>query len=180
MTVENKEMMLDDGITTQIPAPNISEAMAAIRETGTSPDGGMCDTALSDVVSRDEFYDGFKSMFAFAGECTQTQCLPIQAHEERGARRTSDKLYGMAVKYPFLRFMIDAKTTWLADASLIGLFVYGKTNAVLEEKTGYGLNKIIFGRLGKWLPKRKGSGFLARLGLGRRPKQEQSSETQKD
>lgn len=139
--------------------------------------GGMCEN-LEDVVTQEDFYNGFKGVFAFAGECTATKSLPIQAHEEQGARRTSDKLYEMALKYPFLRFMIDAKSTWLADVTLIGLFVYGKTNAVLEEKTGYGLNKIIFGRLGKWLPKRKGSGFLARLGLVKRQKQEQSLEAQ--
>ncbi len=172
------ELKLDDGEIANVPPINEMETQEQMEQI--PPIGGTFEAGLNDIITPDDFYNGFKSVFAFAGEYTSTQSLPIQAHEEQGARRTSDKLYEMALKYPFLRFMIDTKTSWLADVSLISLFVYGKTNAVLEEKTGYGLNKIIFGRLGKWLPKRKGSGFLARLGLGKRPKQEQSSEVQKD
>ena len=172
------ELKLDDGEMTHVPPLNETEVQEQMEQI--PPIGGTFDSGLNDVITQEDFYNGFKSVFAFAGEYTATNSLTIQSHEEQGARRTSDKLYEMALKYPFLRFMIDTKTTWLADASLIGLFVYGKPNAVFDEKTGYGLNKIIFGRLGKWLPKRKGSGFLARLGLGKRPKHEQSSETQND
>ena len=171
---QNNNLMLDDGITTTVPP--LPEQMPNTPETPA--DGGMFNfkPLATDIIGPDEFYAGFKSAFSFTGEWCNIKSMPIQSHEEVGARRTSDKLYEMAQKYPFLRFMIKTESTWLADVSLIGLFVYGKTNAILEEKAGFGLNRIIFGRFYKWFPKRKESGFLARLGLGKRQKQEQSSE----
>lgn len=158
--------MLDDGDLTIAPKLPDNPEMGI-------PTGGICEPEVGDFLSEEEFYAGFKQVFQFAGEWTNTESLPIKQNEEPGARKTSEKLYQMAKKYRFLNFLVSKQSTWLADAALIGVFVYGKANAVIEEKTKLSITNMIFGKL-KW--KQKELGFLARLGLVKQQKPENSSE----
>lgn len=177
---EVEEMKLDDGMT---PPPE--EVPEAISQPGTYPEAGLTfEISDPDIYTEDEFYEAFKSCFAFAGDVSHLKSFAIRDEgiEGRGARCTSNRLYQLAGRYKFLHFMIDRRSGWLADATLIGLFVSMKANAIVEEAAHLSLKDILKGKLKSWFKikqttvKRGGSGFLGRLGLGKPPKPESLSE----
>lgn len=177
---EVEEMKLDDGMT---PPPE--EVPEAISQPGTYPEAGLTfEISDPDIYTEEEFYEAFKSCFAFAGDVSHLKSFAIRDEgiEGRGARCTSNRLYQLAGRYKFLHFMIDRRSGWLADATLIGLFVSMKANAVVEEATNLSLKDVLKGKVKSWLKikqttvKRGGSGFLGRLGLGKQPKPESLSE----
>lgn len=95
----------------------------------------MTDNAgVSDVYSQDEFYEVFKSVFAWGGDVFKIQSLPISASEEMGARATSNKVYEWAEKYKFFHFFIEKNNGKLADSILMITFIIGKVNNVAREK----------------------------------------------
>lgn len=176
---EVEEVKLDDGMT---PPEVMSETNG---QSGTSPEAGLIfEISDRDIFSEEEFYEAFKSCFEFAGDVSHLKSFAIRDEgiEGRGARCTSNRLYGLASRYKFLHFMIDRRSGWLADATLIGLFVSMKANAIVEEAAHLSLKDVLKGRLKQWFRikqtpvKPGGSGFLGRLGLGRQPKPESLSE----
>ena len=144
-----EETIPDDGQTETAPA---LEALETPSET--LQDSLAINASLGDFYTQDEFYAGFKGCFEFAGERTGLKSLPIKENQELGARKTSDKLYEMAVKYPVFHFLIDKKSGWLYDASLIALFVYSKTDEVLQEKKQVGLKGWFKGKWQQWRQKK--------------------------
>ncbi len=166
---EVQEAVLDD---VMIPPPEVVPEQV--------PEAGLTfDVDCSDIYTEEEFYDAFKSCFAFAGDVSHLKSFAIRDDglEGKGARCTSNRLYQLANRYKFLHFMIDRRSGWLADASLICLFVGMKANAVVEEATSLSLKDVLKGKMKSWLrikpspAKLGGSGFLGRLGLGKQAKQ---------
>lgn len=157
---------LNDGMTEQIPpfAPVLETP-----ETMTNSEYSDCDT-----YTLDEFKAGFSGAFEVAGDITGVQSFKIKEHERAGADKTAEKLYFAATRWPALHFMISKKTFWLYDASLIAMFVFGKTADVSEEVFKVSIRKKVlswFGIKSKTATASE-SGFLARLGLGKQQNQE--------
>lgn len=125
------------------------------------------------ILTREQFEVGFIGAFDVAGELTGLKSFPVKEYERPGAIKTADKLYQIALKYPVFRFLVDRKSYWLYDFSLIAGFIAMKTNDVLEEKFNVSIKTKLFGWL-KWKKSEEtgsGSGFLARLVRGKQQKQ---------
>ena len=125
---------------------------------------------VSNIYSKDEFYDVFKSVFAWGGDVFKIQSLPISASEEMGARATSNKVYEWAEKYKFFHFCIEKNNGKLAESILMISFIISKINKIAEEK------KVnIWGKLWqkiKFLKPKMGnvSGFSAQADVEKQPK----------
>ena len=125
---------------------------------------------VSNVYSKEEFYDVFKSVFAWGGDVFKIQSLPISASEEMGARATSNKVYEWAEKYKFFHFCIEKNNGKLAESILMISFIISKINKIAEEK------KVnIWGRLWQKIkflkPKMaSASDYSAPVGAERQPK----------
>lgn len=157
---------LNDGNTNQIPP------FAPIPETPEMiPNSESLDY---DIYTLDEFKAGFCGAFEVAGEVTGVQAFKIKEKERAGADKTAEKIYSIANRWSALRFIISKKTFWLYDASLIAMFVWGKTADVSEEVFKVSLRKKVlswFGIKSKTTTVSE-SGFLGRLGLGKQQNQE--------
>lgn len=122
--------------TEQIPAEmpdNVELEQTNEQMPGEIPE--MTDYAdVSDVYSYEEFYEVFKSVFAWGGDVFKIQSLPISASEEMGARATSNKVYEWAEKYKFFHFCIEKNNGKLAESILVISFIISKINKIAEEK----------------------------------------------
>ncbi|PLW75404.1 hypothetical protein [Cohaesibacter celericrescens] len=85
------------------------------------------------VLTKDQFYMAFASVFDFSGLMLQLQSLPIQAHEQGSARAASDAIYEVAEKSPWLSFLIEPSNEWVQRALVVGTFAFGKAMAVSGE-----------------------------------------------
>lgn len=125
---------------------------------------------VSNVYSKDEFYEVFKSVFAWGGDVFKIQSLPISDSEEMGARATSNKVYEWAEKYKFFHFCIEKDNGKFAESILVITFIIGKINKISEEK------KVnIWGKIWqkiKFLKPKTGnvSGFSAQADAEKQPK----------
>ncbi|GHU01500.1 hypothetical protein FACS1894186_4330 [Alphaproteobacteria bacterium] len=137
----------------------------------------------SNLYSRAEFFGVFCDYLAAGGEWTGIKSLPVQDAEMKGAEVTASKLYDMAQKYRFMRFLIEKDLSVWATWIIIAQFVGRKTDAVVEECCHFSIKEMAIKKVRKWLRIGKkqesenpsASGFLERLGLAKQPKPEKSS-----
>lgn len=125
------------------------------------------------VLTLEGFQAGFIGAFDVAGDITGLKSFPVKDYERAGALKTAEKLYYIALKYPAFRFLVDRRSYWLYDFSLIAGFIAMKTNDVIEEKFKVSIKSKLFGWL-KWKKDgtAKESGFLGRLVRAKQQKQE--------
>ena len=114
---------------------------------------GTATAECSNFYTKAEFYEQFKSLFQFAGDTLQVQSLPIKPNEEVGAKVTSDRIYNMAEKYAFLRFLIDKRSTKLGETILMIQFLTSKASAVYKEKRNRKLGLDLWQKFKKLLKK---------------------------
>ena len=85
-------------------------------------------------MSADKFYETiFKGTFDMAGGMTRLEAYPIQPHEEKGARASSDMLYRASKRLPWLNWLAHNDTERFTEYFLVCGFVVGKLRAVKEE-----------------------------------------------
>lgn len=137
------EILLDDGIATEMPIPELPEL-----EQMPAPEASSAGYS-TDIFTQEEFYEAFKATFYAAGLATKTKSLAIRPEEEVGARLSADKLYQIGLSSPYFRWLIE-KGGWLRDAMVIGTFVACKADAVMQEKTGKGFKDIITRKIKAW------------------------------
>ena len=127
------EPTLDDGQTDNLPplSDQPSNPSDGTIPTTTTP----VDLDFSNFYTQDEFYQAFKSVFQFGGDRLHIEALPIKQSEEPGARITSNRIYEMAQKYAFLRFIIDKRSTRIGETILMIQFLALKAGDVYREKT---------------------------------------------
>lgn len=156
----------------QIPAemPDQVELEQTNEQTPAEMPEMMDYADVSNIYSKDEFYEVFKSVFAWGGDVFKIQSLPISESEELGARATSNKVYEWAEKYKFFHFCIEKNNGKLAESILVISFIISKINKIAEEK------KVnVWGKLWqkiKFLKPKTGnvSGFSAPVGAEKQPK----------
>lgn len=89
----------------------------------------------SGLLSPDDFYQCVKAMFELPNVFLPTpiKSLPIADGEEQQARAATDALYGIALKSPWLRFLLQPGAEWLQPIIAIGTFALGKIAVVRLE-----------------------------------------------
>lgn len=87
----------------------------------------------SGMLTRDQFYGAFESVFAFGGAITKLESLPIQPGEKPSANAAANILYDMALELPWLRFLIEPQNIMLQRVIVVGSFGYMKYAAVKLE-----------------------------------------------
>ena len=176
---EIQPAQITDGQTDNLPP---IQPLTQETTTGTTT-GTLSDSASSKPKSPyytpDEFYEQFKSVFKFGGDTFHIESLPIQPNEEAGARVTSDRIYEMAEKYKFLRFMIDRRSTRIGETILMIQFLTSKAGAVYYEKRKQKLGGVLWQKAAKFFKRNKGkdSASLAQVEAEKPQKQEKLSET---
>ena len=141
-----QEPTISDGQTDNLPPP--PEVDSLNNQTQPDPVTGQTipgsDLDSSKFYTPDEFYKAFKSVFQFGGDRLGIESLPIKPSEEVGARITSDRIYEMAEKYAFLRFIIDKRSTRVGETILMIQFLAFKAGDVYREKTKSNLGSMIW------------------------------------
>lgn len=177
-TIQPEQIMpeISDGMTENLqPLP---EQTIIQPEQMTTSDHMMTGTATAECSSyytKAEFYEQFKSLFQFTGDTLQVQSLPIKPNEEVGAKVTSDRIYNMAEKYAFLRFLIDKRSTRLGETILMIQFLTSKASAVYKEKRNRKLGLDLWQKFKKLLKKGNRANdtvFLAQAEAEKQQKQE--------
>lgn len=87
------------------------------------------------VLSRDEFFSFFKSIFAAGSAVSGLNSLVIQ-DDEAGARLASDKLYNVIEQSPVLRKLIENGGILCLDWFIILSWAGKKAVACVAEKAG--------------------------------------------
>lgn len=103
------------------------------------------------IYTKEEFYQAFKSVFQYCGDQFDIKSMPIQPAEEQGARVTSNRIYEMAEKYAFMRFMINKNNSRILETILMIQFITGKASAIYREKTNISLGSILWKKTRKAL-----------------------------
>lgn len=91
----------------------------------------------SGLLSRDQFFVAFKSMFNVAAVVPvpplPLTSLAISPNDEMAARGASDALYDIALESTYFRWLIEPQSVWVQRAVVIGSFASVKFVAVREE-----------------------------------------------
>lgn len=177
---EQIQATITDGQTDNLPPIQpltVEQAQAtATNQTATISLSGLSD---SNFYTKEEFYEQFKSVFQFGGDTLGLESLPIKPNEEMGARATASRIYEMAEKYKFLRFMIDKRSTRLGETILMIQFLTSKAGAVYYEKRKQKLGGVLWQKATKLFKrnKAKDSDYSEQVAAEKQQKQEKSSET---
>jgi len=116
-----------EGITAEFGEPD------PVAESDVDAGGGNA----SGLLSRDQFFLAFKSMFNVAAVVPvpplPLKSLAITENEEMAARGASDALYDIALESAYFRWLIEPQSVWVQRAVVIGSFASVKFVAVREE-----------------------------------------------
>lgn len=183
MTENNEEIQLTDGQTENLPpVPEVQSNK--VQPNDLQAGSGEMMTSLDDrYYTQGEFESAFNEFLTFL-KSPQTSLDTFESLRAQGQSLAAGKIYAMAEKYKFLRWMIDRRTALAHDLTLIGIFAACETNAIVQNWTGISLAEK--GKL--WLKskirqraeqqqttgKRSVWGFLARRGVEKQPKPENS------
>lgn len=125
------------------PADDAAPDWAAI-EIEVSPElpNGAGETGQDGegLLTRDDFYQAVKAMFELPNVFLPVpiKSLPIADAEEPQARAATDAFYGIALKSPWLRVLLQPGAEWLQPIIAIGTFAFGKIAAVRLELAARG------------------------------------------
>ena len=183
---ETAELQLSDGQTDSLPdlqpANLNSQENADLLQTSYSE----MMTSDSRYFSRDEFATEFNNFLAFLkNPATATDTFETLRAE--GQELAAEKIYNMACRYKWLKFLIDKRAQVVHDVLVMSIFAVTESNAIVYNWTGISL--IEKGKI--WLRgkvkqraqqaqtsgKRSVWGFLARRGAEKAQNQENSSES---
>lgn len=185
--LDNQEIQLSDGQTSDIPAP---ELLPEIPDSNsqTSQNAAFLPTSSTTTNSgnynRDEFAAQFADFLAFLKN-PQSSADTFEALRAEGQELAAGKIYDMACRYKWLNWLIDRRTRLFHDMALIGIFAATETNAIVYNWTGLSLAEK--GKI--WLKskikaraaqaqsqgKRSVWAFLGLRGAEKQPKQENLS-----
>lgn len=179
---EVTEPQLTDGQTDNLPpAPEYSEQNPELEEVGLP---NYSPTTTSDgIYSPEEFKDCFNDFLSFL-KSPEVAADAFGNIHERGQAIAAQRVYELANKYRFLRFLIDKNAHLFGDLAIMSLWATIETNAILLNWTGINylqkakiwLNEKIKQKAAQSAAqssdKRKGWGFLGRPVAERQQKPE--------
>lgn len=150
------EPTISDGMTDNLPPPpQLDNLGPGQPDQPNNPMTPTLDLDFSRFYTEEEFYQAFKSVFQFGGDRLHIEALPIKASEEAGARITSNRIYEMAQKYAFLRFIIDKRSTRIGETILMIQFLAFKASDVYKEKTKLNLGGTLWQKVKGLFNKRR-------------------------
>lgn len=185
MTQETEELQLTDGQTQDLPE------VTEISQHGSPEDSLLSSSSMTmtpkieedGYYSQGEFETAFNEFLTFL-KSPQVSLDAFESMRAKGQSLAAGKIYNLANKYSFLRWMIDRRTALFHDFCLISIFAACEANAIVMNWTGISLAEK--GKL--WLKskikarqqaaqasgKPKGWGFLGRRVAEKQPKPENS------
>lgn len=178
--MENEEIQLTDGQTENLPeAPE--QGSNRDQSSGLPSGCGEMTSCDDRYYSKGEFEAAFNEFLVFL-KSPQTSLDTFESLRAQGQTLAAGKIYNLAEKYRFMRWIIDRRTAIVHDFALIGIFCACETNAIVQNWTGISLAEK--GKL--WLRskikqrqeqqqaagKRNGWAFLGRRGAEKQPKPE--------
>ena len=186
MTQETEELQLTDGQTQDLPeVPELSSQQSGNEDFLPSSSSMMTQTKIEDdrYYNQAEFESAFNEFLTFL-KSPEVSLDAFESMRAKGQTLAAGKIYNLANKYSFLRWMIDRRTALFHDFCLISIFAACETNAIVMNWTGISLAEK--GKL--WLKskikarqqaaqaagKPKGWGFLGRRAAEKQPKPENS------
>ena len=187
LTGEQPEMQLSDGQTANLSPLDIQDNLNS-QQAGLEnlPNGLPEMTTRSKYYTQEEFAKQFDDFLTFL-KSPQTSADTFEALRAEGQGLAAAKIFEMAQKYKWLRFIIDRRSQIVHDAVILSIFAVTETNAIVYNWTGISIiekGKIwLKGKVKKRVEQAKTSGrrgvwgFLARRGAEKQPKQDQSLET---
>ncbi len=182
--MENEEIQLTDGQTENLP--EVPEEGSSSDQLNALPAGCGEMTICDDrYYTKGEFEAAFNEFLIFL-KSPQTSQDTFESLRAQGQMLAAGKIYQMAEKYRFMRWIIDRRTAIVHDFALIGIFCACETNAIVQNWTGISLAEK--GKI--WLRqkiqqraaqqqaagKRSGWAFLGRRGAEKQPKPESSQQ----
>ena len=174
-----EEIQLTDGQTDNLPeTPEFNQDSQAAAD-GLPIGSPTMTTSDERYYSRGEFEAAFNEFLIFL-KSPETSLDTFEALRSQGQQLAAGKVYEMAQRYRFLRFLIDRKTQLLHDFALISIFAACETNAIvmnwtgisLAEKVKIWLKEKIRLRAMQKADKPKGWGFLGRRVAEKQPRPE--------
>lgn len=138
---ELPEMQLSDGQTEALPEYLDQTGAGSFQNFGA-----MNPTTSSRYYTEEEFNQVFGDFMAFLKNPEVATDMFGNIHE-KGQRLAAGKVYEMASKYKFLRFLIDRQTQILHDMLLLSIWAACETEAICMNWTGISL----FGKVKIWL-----------------------------
>lgn len=180
------EMQLSDGQTDNLQPLDLQNNLNSPEDLSSLSAGLPEMTTRSKYYTQEEFAKQFDDFLTFL-KSPQTSADTFEALRAEGQNLAATKIFEMAQKYKWLRFIIDRRSQIVHDALVISIFTVTETNAIVYNWTGISI--IEKGKI--WLKskvkqrveqaktsgKRGVWGFLARRGAEKQPKQENSSGT---
>lgn len=181
---DQAEIQLSDGQTDNLePLNNQNNKLAG---SDSLPVGLPEMTTRSKYYTQDEFAKQFDDFLTFL-KSPQTSADTFEALRAEGQGLAAAKIFDMAQKYKWLRFLIDRRSQIVHDTIVLSIFAVTETNAIVYNWTGISI--IEKGKI--WLRgkikqraeqartsgKRGVLGFLGLRGAAKQPKQDKSSET---
>lgn len=136
---ETEEIQLTDGQADNLQAlPEFGSKPETDQAAGWQTGSPMMTTNDDRYYSQGEFESAFNEFLTFL-KSPETSLDTFEALRSQGQSLAAGKVYAMAQKYRFLRFLIDRKTQLLHDCALIGIFAACETNAIVMNWTGISL-----------------------------------------
>ena len=180
------EMQLSDGQTENLQPLDLQNNLNSPDDLSSLSAGLPEMTTRSKYYTQDEFAKQFDDFLTFL-KSPQTSADTFEALRAEGQNLAATKIFEMAQKYKWLRFIIDRRSQIVHDALVISIFAVTETNAIVYNWTGISI--IEKGKI--WLKskvkqrveqaktsgKRGVWGFLGRRAAEKQPKQENSSGT---
>ena len=181
---EQPEIQLSDGQTENLPPPEMPTLnRQAAPESSLI---GLTTTTNNKYYTQEEFSKQFDDFLTFL-KSPETSANTFEALRAEGQGLAVAKIYEMAQKYKWLRFIIDRRSQVIHDTIVLSIFAITESNAIVYNWTGISLiekGKIwLRGKIKQRAEQARTSGrrgvlgFLARRGAAKQPKQETSSET---
>lgn len=175
MLPENIEPQLTDGQTNQIP--EFYQVEDHLLEESCPVSSPMM---TSNLYTQEEFNKCFNDFLTFL-KSPEVAADTFGNIHERGQQIASTRIYELAQKYRFLRFLIDKNAHLFGDIAIVSLWGAIEANAIILNWTG--INYLTKAKL--WLnekikqkaqksaeSKRKGWGFLGRPVAEKQPRPE--------
>lgn len=135
----SEEIQLSDGQTDNLQPLPENPAAESSDLAGLPLGSGAMTTPTDDrYYSQGEFESAFNEFLIFL-KSPQTSLDAFETLRAQGQSLAAGKIYQMAQKYRFLRFLIDRRTQLLHDFALISIFASCEANAIVYNWTGISL-----------------------------------------
>jgi len=128
------EIAPEDGQTENLPELQ-AETIPEMAEVGLPEFSTEMMTNSGETYSREEFRQNFNSFLEFL-ENPATATDTFGQVVGKGRELSADKIYNLAERYDWLKWLIDRKTQVFGDLLLVTVFLTFESNVIIQNWTG--------------------------------------------